>query len=105
MRFAAVLTLLAVGLLTQDPLRLEAQGDLRTLEPTDDHALFPAQSYVRVRMHDDVAALQASRPAYPFWRHIFTVPDGAVIFGAAADGRLLATFPLRGDWTLDGVWE
>ncbi len=105
MRLVAVLTLLTVGLLTRAPLRLEAQGDLRTPQLTDDHLLVSAQSYVRARMHDDVAALQAHRPAYPFWRHIFTVPDGAVVFGAAANGRLLATFPLRGDWTRDGVWE
>jgi hypothetical protein len=56
-------------------------------------------------MQNDVAALRIHRPAYPFWRHIFTVPDGAVIYGSAADGRLLATFPVRGDWIDDAVWE
>jgi hypothetical protein len=45
------------------------------------------------------------RPAYPFWRHIFTIPDGRIAFGSAQDGRLLAIFPTAGDWVRDGVWE
>jgi len=61
--------------------------------------------YARVRMQYDILALQTYRPWYAFWRHIFTVPDGSVVFGSAVDGRLLATFPVRGDWTRDGVWE
>jgi hypothetical protein len=64
-----------------------------------------AQELGRLRMMDDIEALQAYRPAFPFWRHIFTVPDGAVIFGSAADGRLIATFPIDGNWQRDGVWE
>ena len=105
MRIVVVLTLFTVALLTQAPLRLEAQGDRRTPELLDADAPFSAQSYAWARVHDDVAALQAYRPAYPFWRHIFTVPDGHIVFGSAADGRLLATFPVRGDWARDGVWE
>ena len=54
---------------------------------------------------DDLAAVQRFRPAYPFWQHIFTIPDGRIIFGSAEDGRLLATFPTRGDWAREGVWE
>jgi hypothetical protein len=57
------------------------------------------------RLERDLAAMQAFRPAYRFWRHIFIVPDGAVAFGSAADGRLVATFPVKGDWTHDAVWE
>jgi hypothetical protein len=45
------------------------------------------------------------RPAYPFWQHIFTIPDGRIAFGSAQDGRLLAVFPTAGDWVRDGVWE
>jgi len=56
-------------------------------------------------MLDDIAALQVHRPEYPFWRHIFTVADGAVVFGSAVDGRLIATFPVNGEWQRDGVWE
>ena len=57
-----------------------------------------------VRWDDDLAAMQAFRPGYPFWQHIFTLPDGAIAFGSALDGRLLATFPAKGDWTREGVW-
>src|SRR5688572_867403 len=59
---------------------------------------------VQARVHGDVAALGTFRPSYPFWRHIFTVPDGAIVFGSAVDGRLLATFPARGDWGHDAEW-
>ena len=64
-----------------------------------------AQDHARARLDADVEALQAFRPSYPFWRHIFTVPDGHIAFGSGEDGRLLATFPTRGNWRRDGVWE
>jgi hypothetical protein len=64
-----------------------------------------AQDHARARLGADREALQAFRPSYPFWRHIFTVPDGRIAFGSDEDGRLLATFPTRGDWRRDGVWE
>ena len=66
---------------------------------------FLAQAHGRLRAEEDIASLQAYRPAYPFWRHIFTIPDGAIVFGSAADGRLLATFPARGDWASEAAWE
>lgn len=59
---------------------------------------------VHARLRADVAAMQAFRPRYPFWRHVFTIPDGVIAFGSAADGRLLATFPSRGDWSGRAVW-
>jgi hypothetical protein len=102
---AAFLTAMAVTLSAHAPLRLAAQVVVRTPQIAADDVPSSAQVYARARLQDDVAALQAYRPAYPFWRHIFTVPDGAVIFGSAVDGRLLATLPVRGDWTRDGVWE
>lgn len=64
-----------------------------------------AQSHIQSRLQADIAAVRSFRPAYPFWRHIFTIPDGRIIFGSAADGRLLATFPVRGDWARQGLWE
>ena len=64
-----------------------------------------AQSHIQSRLDADLAAVRSFRPAYPFWRHIFTIPDGRIIFGSAADGRLLATFPVSGDWARQGVWE
>jgi hypothetical protein len=36
---------------------------------------------------------------------VFTIPDGAVAFGSVQDGRLLVTFPERGNWIRDGRWE
>lgn len=56
------------------------------------------------RLTADVMALQSFRPAYTFWRHIFAIPDGSIVFGSAADGRLLAVFPATGDWTRSGRW-
>ena len=44
------------------------------------------------------------RPGYPFWQHVFTLPDHSITFGSTVDGRLLATFPVKGDWTRQAVW-
>jgi hypothetical protein len=63
------------------------------------------QAHVRSRLHHDLVAMQIFRPGYTFWRHIFTIPDGAVAFGSAVDGRLLAVFPARGDWQRSVQWE
>lgn len=59
---------------------------------------------IRQRLLADAAAMQAFRPGYHFWRHVFTISDGSIAFGSAADGQLLATFPARGNWTRDAVW-
>ena len=64
-----------------------------------------AQDYGLARLDADVEALREFRPSYPFWRHIFTIPDGRIAFGSREDGRLLASFPTRGNWQRDGVWE
>ena len=64
-----------------------------------------AQAHARGRLEADVAALREFRPSFPFWQHIFTVPDGHVAFGSRDDGRLLATFPARGNWQREGEWE
>ena len=57
-----------------------------------------AQDHTQARLQADLTAVRAFRPAFPFWQHIFTIPDGRIIFGSAEDGRLLTTFPIRGDW-------
>ncbi|TVP58044.1 MAG: hypothetical protein EA351_04580 [Gemmatimonadales bacterium] len=59
----------------------------------------------RARLQEDFRAMSEFRPGYPFWQHIFTIPDGSVAFGSGVDGRLLAVFPNGGDWTRDGRWE
>jgi hypothetical protein len=64
-----------------------------------------AYGLARTRLAADLIAVQTFRPAYPFWQHIFTIPDGRIIYGSARDGRLLAAFPTSGDWSRDGVWE
>jgi len=56
------------------------------------------------RLQADVDIVKAFRPAYPFWQHIFTIPDGRIAFGSARDGRLLATFPSKGDWSTGALW-
>ena len=61
--------------------------------------------HTQARLDADLEAVRTYRPAYPFWQHIFTIPDGRIVFGSAEDGRLLATFPTRGNWDSDGVWE
>ena len=60
---------------------------------------------VHARLRADLAAMQTFRPRYPFWRYVFTIPDGSIAFGSAADGRLLATFPAKGDWSEQAVWS
>jgi hypothetical protein len=64
-----------------------------------------AEEHARGRLDLDLAAVQSYRPSYPFWQHIFTIPDGRIAFGSAQDGRLLAVFPANGDWVLDARWE
>jgi hypothetical protein len=68
-------------------------------------AALAASDRSRARLDLDLTAVQSHRPEYPFWQHIFTIPDGRIAFGSAQDGRLLAVFPSAGDWTRDAVWE
>ncbi len=56
------------------------------------------------RFARDLRAMEQFRPGYAFWRHVFTIPDGAIAFGSAADGQLLAVFNAKADWTEDAVW-
>lgn len=59
---------------------------------------------VEARLQADLTVVKAFRPAYPFWQHIFTIRDGRIAFGSAQDGRLVVTFPVKGDWLKDGLW-
>lgn len=61
-------------------------------------------SRANARLQADLAVVQAFRPAYPFWQHIFSIPDGRIAFGSERDGRLIATFPTKGDWARGAVW-
>ena len=64
----------------------------------------PMSELLDARWTADLAAMEAFRPGYEFWQHVFTIPDGSIAFGSALDGRLLATFPAAGDWTRRAVW-
>lgn len=85
--------------------RAQTQPPLPQVEAPPRSALLPAQEHVHARYQADIAAVQRFRPTHHFWRHIFTIPDGSIIFGSAEDGRLLATFPTQGNWAQEGVWE
>lgn len=64
-----------------------------------------AYTHARNRWTADLAALAKFRAGYAFWRHIFSIPDGFIAFGSAVDGRLLAVFPAKGDWTRGADWH
>ena len=76
----------------------ECEGRRRRIAPP------AADNPVEARRRADFAAMQTFRPGYAFWQHVFTIPDGSIAFGSAVDGRLLATFPAKGDWTRQAVW-
>jgi hypothetical protein len=59
---------------------------------------------VQARRTSDYETMLAFRPGYTFWRHIFTIPDGHIAYGTAADGRLLVVFPTKGDWIRGADW-
>ena len=107
---AAALVILVVAGRISDPgskatLEVEAatvsSNRPSLLPPRFDH---PAFRYAAARLDSDFSAVETFRPSYSFWQHIFTIPDGAVAFGSANDGRLLASFPRRGNWVRDARW-
>jgi hypothetical protein len=71
---------------------------------TDIEAAPITENPVEARRRADFDAMRTFRPGYAFWRHVFTLPDGSIAFGSAVDGRLLATFPKKGDWKRRAVW-
>ena len=64
-----------------------------------------AEDYSEARWEGDLTAIESFRPGYSFWQHVFTIPDGQIIYGSAEDGRLLAAFPVRGNWQQTGEWQ
>jgi hypothetical protein len=63
------------------------------------------ESPARDRFEADREAMESHRPSYPFWQHLFVVPDGWIAFGSAQNGRLLVTFPTKGNWLRDAAWH
>ena len=91
--------------LTASNLVISRPGAEPAAASTSFRAIEPANDAVQARLRADMAAMQAFRPRYPFWRYVFTIPDGSIAFGSARDGRLLATFPTRGDWSRRARWN
>jgi hypothetical protein len=107
MKPKAILALAAVSVtipLAASNVILRRSSAPASATPAPFHAPQTASEIVQARLHADVAAMKTFRPGYPFWRHVFTIPDGSIAFGSAVDGRLLATFPARGDWSRQAVW-
>jgi len=74
-------------------------------EVTTSHAtVATAADLVAARRHDDFAAMQKYRPGYAFWQYVFSLPDHSIAYGSEVDGRLLVTFPAKGNWPRDAVW-
>lgn len=105
MRTKAMLSLAVVSLTI--PLAASNISVRRATAPAAPSAPAPpsARDVAAARLRADVAAMQAFRPGYPFWQHVFIIPDGSIAFGSAIDGRLLATFPAKGDWSRRTVWH
>ncbi len=106
----ALIAFLAVGFL---PLSLSAQfsgeagmsGRADVLGESSGTVPVLVAERTAARLDADLAALQTFRPGYPFWRHVFMIPDGSIAFGSAIGGELLAVFPARGDWNGGARWE
>lgn len=104
----ALATLPALAAAQTRPATVPARA---TIEDAGNSALGPtsAAELVELRVHtrfqDDLRAMQTYRPGYAFWQHIFRIPDGSIAYGSASDGRLLAVFPARGNWSNEGVWD
>jgi hypothetical protein len=101
---AAYVTLVAAALGLAVPAWIVAARGATSTVPTATPPGSYAAHIVEARRSADFAAMQRFRPGYDFWRHVFTLPDGSIAFGSASDGRLLATFPVRGEWTRHAVW-
>jgi hypothetical protein len=108
LRTKAILALavvsLTIPLAASSITRWRAIGDAASAAPVAAPAP-TARDVAAARLRDDLAAMQAHRPGYPFWKHVFMIPDGSIAFGSATDGRLLATFPAKGDWSRRTVWH
>ncbi|HEY7569275.1 MAG TPA: hypothetical protein VH762_16960, partial [Gemmatimonadaceae bacterium] len=107
MQARAILSL-AVALATAIPVAASRVVASRAIVPAAayGHGATPltAADVAAARRRDDFAAMTRYRPGYPFWRHVFTLPDHSIAFGSATDGRLLALFPAKGEWTRHAKW-
>src|SRR5690606_10871070 len=54
------------------------QGQPAVVVPDTVSTLDPV---AQARWEQDLAAMERFRPGYPFWQHIFAIPDGSIAFG------------------------
>ena len=83
---AAVTTLAAAGIVG----RQHFPGATPREQVADAGPHATAEQRMRARHAADVAAMRKHRPGYPFWREVFSIPDGSIVFGSALDGSRLA---------------
>jgi hypothetical protein len=107
MKARAILAL-AVAIATAIPVAASRVVTSRAIAPAAAYgpgaSALTAADVAAVRRREDFAAMKLYRPGYPFWQHVFTLPDHSIAFGSATDGRLLALFPAKGEWTRHAKW-
>src|SRR5688572_18109342 len=89
MRLLALVLALSIPVTASSAIDAQTTaGELTNSTPSMPAAARAASEYARARLDLDLAAIQTYRPSYPFWQHIFTIPDGRIAYGSAQDGRL-----------------
>lgn len=108
----ALIAFLAIAVSPTPASSQDAETEASALNPGTEALEGPSEAFAPLvaertaeRLDADLAALETFRPGYPFWRHVFTIPDGSIAFGSATGGDLLAVFPARGDWNGAARWE
>ncbi|HEY7185580.1 MAG TPA: hypothetical protein VH436_03475 [Vicinamibacterales bacterium] len=94
----------AVAVIPLAASHVTSQGAIVRAAQSPALAPLSAVDIAAARRRADFDAMQTFRPGYPFWQHVFTLKDGSIAFGSARDGRLLATFPAKGEWTRQARW-
>ena len=69
----------------------------------DEAAAATAAERMTARHAADIEAMRRFRPGYAFWKDVFTIPDGSIVFGSAADGRRLALIRATRDNRRDSI--
>lgn len=86
------------GVLNRSYVAVDAGAAVTSIAPS-----MAAGARAEARHQADIAAMQKFRPGFPFWKHVFTISDGAVVFGSATDGRRLALIHTTSDDRRDAM--
>ena len=107
MRTKAVLTLVALAAaIPVAAWNVVARRPSATVPAADSaHAPHTAEDPVEARRRADFAAMQAFRPGYAFWQHVFTIPDHRSHSAAPLTDACSRRFPPKGVWTRQAVWS